>query len=118
LKRPRQGLWNAIDIGTLVRLFARWCEPVAEGEKSPSVCHRVEVSDFDLQVISMTLLREFPVSRAACIEVAVRLQKAFGSLTSVGNHTPGQVATQHARLAFARAEKAMELPQDWQLCAG
>jgi hypothetical protein len=40
------------------------------------------------------------------------LQKAFESLASVENVTMRSVARYHAGLALARAEKALELPED------
>ena len=106
---------TAIDIiGTLVRLFIRWCDPVAEGEKLTFVCDRVEVPNLDLQDMFDDAFTGIARDGAACIEVAVRLQKAFESLASAADYTLRQVARQHARLAFARAEQTLEFPPDME----
>jgi uncharacterized membrane protein len=52
---------------------------------------------------------------AGVIEVAGRLQKAFESLASIGNATMRDVAKRHSRLALARAEKTLELPEDLKI---
>ncbi|MCJ7451025.1 MAG: hypothetical protein MUO39_00920 [Steroidobacteraceae bacterium] len=46
------------------------------------------------------------------IEIEVRLQKAFTSLASIGHAAMRDAAIHHARLALARAENVLELPED------
>jgi uncharacterized membrane protein len=52
---------------------------------------------------------------AGAIEVAGRLQKAFESLASIEDATMRDVARHHARLALARAEHALTLPEDLEV---
>ncbi len=107
---------TAIDIiGTLMRLFARWREPLEEGEKTTCACDRVEVPDLDLRDMFDDAFTGIARDGAGAIEVAVRLQKAFESLAYIGDQPLQQVAREHARLAFARAEKKLELPHDLEI---
>jgi uncharacterized membrane protein len=48
----------------------------------------------------------------------VRLQKALHSLASIGDATIRDAAVHHARLALARAEKALDLPEDLEMVRG
>lgn len=52
---------------------------------------------------------------AGTVEVAVRLQKAFGSLASIGVTSLRDVAMHHARLARERAENALAAPEDLEV---
>ena len=49
---------------------------------------------------------------ADVIEIVVRLQKAFISLSSLGHAELKDEAYRHSELALARAELALKLPQD------
>jgi uncharacterized membrane protein len=49
---------------------------------------------------------------ASTIEVQVRLQKALESLASIGDNSLEGAARYHSRLAAARAEHALSLPED------
>ena len=104
---------TAIDIiGTLVRLFAGWSEPLKESDIRPCECDRVEVPEISLRDMFDDAFTAIARDGAGTIEVAGRLQKAFESLASVENVTMRSVARYHAGLALARAEKALELPED------
>jgi uncharacterized membrane protein len=104
---------TAIDIiGTFVRLFAGWSEPLKEGDARPSECDRVEVPEISLRDMFDDAFTGVARDGAGIVEVAGRLQKAFESLTSIGDATMRDVARHHARLALARAEKALDLPED------
>jgi len=46
------------------------------------------------------------------VEVVVCLQKAFQSLASIEDSRFGDAALFHARLSLARAERALDLPED------
>jgi len=52
---------------------------------------------------------------AGAIEVAGRLQKAFESLVSIGDGAMRDAARHHARLALARAENMLSLPEDLEV---
>jgi hypothetical protein len=45
----------------------------------------------------------------------MRLQKALASLASIGHAELRDAAKRHARLALARAENVMELPEDLEI---
>ncbi len=104
---------TAIDIiGRLVRLFALWVEPFA-GEKSESSDHdRVEAPETSLEDMFDDAFPPIARDGADSIEVVVRMMKALHSLSCVGHAEMRELAIQHARLALARAEIALDLQQD------
>ena len=104
---------TAIDIiGTFVRLFALWGEPIEEGDTRTSECDRVEVPEISLRDMFDDAFTGIARDGAGAIEVAGRLQKAFAALSSIGHATMRDAAIHHARLALARAENVLELPED------
>ncbi|MDH3505033.1 MAG: DUF2254 domain-containing protein [Nitrospirota bacterium] len=104
---------TAIDIiGTLVRLFAGWSEPLKESDTRPCECDRVEVPEISLRDMFDDAFTAIARDGAGTIEVAGRLQKAFESLASIEHAMMRSVARYHAGLALARAEKALDLPED------
>ncbi len=98
--------------GVLVRLFAHWSQPLAEGDTSPPLCDRVEVPELSMQDMFDDAFTAIGRDGAGVIEVAVRLQKAFASLASIGDAAMRETAKHHSCLALARAEKVMQLPED------
>ena len=104
---------TAIDvIGTLVRVFALWSEPVADDDMQDCECDRVavpELSSWDMFDDAFTAIAR---DGAGTIEVVVRLQKAFQSLASIGDGRIRDVAMFHARLSLARTEKVLDIPED------
>ncbi len=95
---------TAIDIiGTFVRLFALWSEPIEEGDKQPSEYDRVEVPEISLQDLFDDAFGAMERDGAGTLEVGVRLQKAFQSLAWIGDGMMRDVAQRHSRLALARA---------------
>lgn len=104
---------TAIDvIGTLVRLFTLWSEPIGTEDKEPIVNDRIEVPELSLQDMFDDAFNAIARDGAGTIEVVVWLQKAFESLASTSNVAMREVAIRHARQALARAEKALEFPDD------
>ena len=107
---------TAIDvIGTLVRLFARWAAPLEGGDASPARCGRVQVPELSVRDMFDDAFSAIARDGAGTIEVVVRMQKAFESLASIGPGPMRESAIAHARLALARAEKKLELPDDLEL---
>jgi len=49
---------------------------------------------------------------AGLVEVGVRLQKALHALARTGDSNMQKAAERHARLAIARAEYALHLPEE------
>ena len=76
---------TAIDIiGTFVRLFALWSEPLEEGDTLSPEFDRVAVPEISLQDMFDDAFTAIARDGAGAIEVAGRLQKAFASLASIG----------------------------------
>lgn len=104
---------TAIDvIGTLVRLFTQWSEPVAGDDAAFDVHDRVEVPSLSLQDLFDDAFTSIARDGAESIEVGVRLQKAFASLGQLDDRAIAGVSRHHARLALDRACLALELPHD------
>ena len=107
---------TAIDvIGTFVRLFALWNQPVEADDRQTSEYDRVAVPEIPLHDMFDDAFTAIARDGAGVIEVAVRLQKAFESLGLIGDAAMREAAMRQARLALARAEKALELPEELEL---
>jgi len=102
-------------IGTFVRLFALWSEPIEEDDTRTSECDRVEVPKISLWDMFDDAFTAIARDGAGAIEVAGRLQKAFESLASIGDGAMRDAARHHARLALARAENMLSLPEDLEV---
>lgn len=103
---------TAIDIvGTLIRLFTQWSEPPENVDDEP---------EFDLVGVPEISVRDMfddaftAIARdgAGTVEVAVRLQKALRSLTSIGDVKMQDAAKYHSKLALERARIVMGLKED------
>ena len=105
---------TAIDIiGTFVRLFAFWVSPIQDDEKESKVRYdRVRVPSLRLNEMFDDAFTATARDGADVIEIVVRLQKAFISLSSLGHAALKDEAYRHSELALARAELALKLPQD------
>lgn len=99
-------------IGTLVRLFAQWAEPLNNDDVKECKYDRVEVPMLNVQDMFDDAFTAIARDGAASIEVAVRLQMAFAALRMAGDPRVADAATRHARLALDRALLALELPHD------
>jgi uncharacterized membrane protein len=99
-------------IGKFVRLFALWAEPIEEDDKKSIEYDHVEVPEISLWDMFDDAFTPIARDGAGTVEVAVRLQKAFESLASIGVTSLGDVATHYARLARARAENVLAAPED------
>jgi uncharacterized membrane protein len=99
-------------IGAYVRLFALWGEPGRETGEPVFEYDRVEVPALSLEDMFDDAFTAIARGGAGLVEVAVRLQKAFQALASMGNSAMRDAAFQHSRLALARAEKALDLAED------
>ncbi|MGD9902231.1 MAG: DUF2254 domain-containing protein [Vicinamibacterales bacterium] len=97
-------------VGTLVRLFVRWVEP-CEGADTVEF-NRVAVPALEADDLFDDAFTAIARDGAAIVEVAVRLQKALGSLALVGGEPFRRAARRHAALALARAESALTLAAD------
>ena len=101
-------------LGVFVRLFALWCAPIKDSDLRACVYDRVEVPELSIADMFDDAFTAIARDGAGAIEVAGRLQKTLESLTYVGDVTVSHAARQHSRMALARAEHALQLPQDLQ----
>lgn len=101
-------------LGVFVRLFALWCAPIKDSDLRACVYDRVEVPELSIADMFDDAFTAIARDGAGAIEVAGRLQKTLESLTYVGDVTVSDAARQHSRMALARAEHALQLPQDLQ----
>ncbi|MDY0281405.1 MAG: DUF2254 domain-containing protein [Salinivirgaceae bacterium] len=104
---------TAIDvIGTFVRLFTGWSKTVEDDDRQDFKYDRVAVPEISLADMFNDAFNGIARDGASAIEVVVCLQEAFQSLASIKDPIIRDVATSHARLALARAERALDLPED------
>jgi len=99
-------------IGTLVRLFVLWNESGGDDDEDAPRFDRVEVPELALADLFDDAFTAIARDGAGVIEVAVRLQKALQSLALIGDTAMREAALYHGSLALARAEKALDLPED------
>lgn len=104
---------TAIDIiGTLVRLFDFWVRPLEEIKHSNIKYDRVRAPSLKLDEMFDDAFTAIARDGAGAIEVGVKLQKAFISLSSIPNNELREAAAKHSKLALARAELALQLPYE------
>ena len=103
---------TAIDvIGTMVRLFTLWTSPNEE-DPQPTEFDRVAVPELRLSDMFDDAFSALARDGASVREVMIRLQKAFESLASIDDVALRLAVKNHAALALARAEKALDFPAD------
>lgn len=105
---------TAIDvIGSQVRLLAAWSKPPGKDENPTLIIYdRVEMPE--LTVDAMFEDAFVPIARdgAGCVEVVVRLLEALASLATLPCPKVRAAAREHARQTLARAEMALDHPED------
>jgi uncharacterized membrane protein len=102
---------TAIDvIGRAVRLLSGW-HPGEEGDADGEEVRSPRVRVPPIRVGEMFDDVFTPIARdgAGLVEVQIRLQKALKTLASNGNTRFAEHAARHARLAYARSERALTL---------
>ncbi|MFA5985645.1 MAG: DUF2254 domain-containing protein [Methylococcaceae bacterium] len=99
-------------IGSLVRLFSLWVEPTKITEEQIIKYDRVIVPDLSMYDMFEDAFTGIARDGAGIVEVAVRLQKAFVSLATIGDESLTHAAIRHSHLALARAEMALSLTED------
>lgn len=101
-------------LGTLVRLFVLWDEPLSgedQANHQASPCERISASPLAVMDMFDDAFTAIARDGAGTLEVALRLQKALLALTH-GSQTMADAARRHGRLALARSELAMNLEED------
>lgn len=99
-------------IGTLVRLFTLWQTPVEKDRLRDITFDRVAVPELATGDLFDDAFTAIARDGAGLIEVSIRLQKAFHALAATQNPAIIAAAHRHSRLALARAEHALSLPDD------
>lgn len=102
-------------LGVFVRLFALWCEPDEEGEAQACEHDRVEVPQISVQDMFDDAFTAIARDGAGAVEVAGWLQKSLKSLAFIGDLAMRDAALKHSRMALARAEHMLDLPEDLQV---
>lgn len=97
-------------IGSFVRLFALWAEPV---DDSPAPKYdRVEVPVLSVRDMFDDAFTAIARDGAGTLEVMLRLQKALKALSNLDDSAIRDTALAYSRLALARADKKLDLPED------
>jgi uncharacterized membrane protein len=101
-------------VGTLLRLFALWSTPATAGdEHTPTPKYdRIEVPEVSVRDMFDDAFTAIARDGAGMVEVAVRLQKALQSLSSIGDPEMRAAAEYHKRLALKRAQIALDMEED------
>lgn len=99
-------------VGTLVRLFAGWVRPLSDDETKSIQFDKVYVPELSPDELFGDAFTAISRDGAQTVEVGVRLQKAFLSLTQLGDATLAKVAKDQSETALLRAEKALILSAD------
>ncbi|MCB1800790.1 MAG: DUF2254 domain-containing protein [Gammaproteobacteria bacterium] len=109
---------TAIDIiASLVRLFALWVGTEKGSDAQAGACQRVEVPELSMSDMFEDAFKAIGRDGAGSIEVVVRLHKAFGSLAALGDPVVSEAARAQSRLALARSQAALTLPDDLKLAS-
>ena len=104
---------TAIDIiGTFVRLFVRWAQACEENDNHTMEYDRVAIMAISLNDMFDDAFNAIARDGASSVEVAIRLQKEFHSLTLLGHDEMRQAAITHSKLALRYAERSLKLPQE------
>lgn len=101
-------------VGVFVRLFAQWSKPVADSDSDACEYDRIAVPELSSDDMFDDAFTAIARDGAGAIEVAGRLQKGLASLASLENEAMRAAALRHSQMALARAENALQLPEDLQ----
>lgn len=100
-------------IGRFVRLFAAWAKPVLDDEKTVEKYDRVVVPTLVLAEMFDDAFTAIARDGAGAVEVGIRLQKAFLSLSTLDYPGFPEQARRHSALALERAKNGLSLPDDF-----
>lgn len=104
---------TAIDIiGTMVRLFVRWAQTQEESGNLRVEYDRVAISMISLDTMFDDAFNAIARDGATSVDVAIRLQEAFHSLTLLEHDGIRQASISHAKLALRYAEQSLKLPEE------
>jgi uncharacterized membrane protein len=104
---------TAIDIiGTLVRLFVRWAQAGVETDPPEIEFDRVEIPALSPGDLFDDAFGAMARDGAGMLEVAIRLQKALGSLCLPGHASMQEAARTLSARALRHARHALKLPEE------
>lgn len=101
-------------IGSFVRLFVCWSEPVPEGDEQESYYDRVQVPNVKVDDMFDDAFTAIARDGAGSLEVVTHLQKALTALCMVGDDKMKSAAKRHAELSLKRSQLALSLDEDLQ----
>lgn len=113
---------TAIDvIGTLLRLFSQWNEPIDTNKVKDNCYKNVEVPEILIEDMFDDAFTPIARDGAGLVEVSIRLQKALGSLASLKDskvhesHSTQmkELSEYYSRLALKRSKLAMDIEEDF-----
>ena len=100
-------------IGTFVRLLDLWASPPKEPDEAQQAkFDRVRVPVLSLEDMLDDAFTAIARDGAGNIEVVIRLQKAFISLSTIDHAELRSAARHHSERALARSELALKLPYE------
>ncbi|MCC5824391.1 MAG: DUF2254 domain-containing protein [Phycisphaerales bacterium] len=100
-------------IGAHVRLLSEWAGPPdTDADRSPIVHDRVEMPELSVEGMFEDAFVTIARDGAGTVEVMVRLLEALVSLATLACPRVRAAARDHALQALARAEAAMDHPED------
>jgi uncharacterized membrane protein len=102
-------------IGCHVRLFSMWNNKAISAVNNEIIYNRVAVERITIADCLEDAFRPIARDGASNIEVMLRLQKAFESLSKIDNYDMKLAAKEHAIAALQRAEKNMTHKPDIDL---
>lgn len=100
-------------VGTLVRLFSMWSEPMTAKDEDIPKFDRVYVPEISVRDMFDDAFTAVARDGAGVVEVSVRLQKALNSLALIGDSKMQEAAEYHSRLALKRAGSALDMAEDF-----
>ena len=99
-------------IGAQLRLFILWSRPAKERESEMPKYDRISVPEISIDDMFDDAFTAIARDGASVVEVSVRLQKALGSLASIGHSEMRDAALYHGTLALKRSAKALDIDED------
>lgn len=102
-------------IGSHVRLFCLWLEEDAPRGTKNETYNRVEVPEISIADAFEDAFRPIARDGADSIEVMLRLQKAYRTISHIGTSQIKSLAFAYSENAYERAEQAMKFKSDLAL---
>ncbi len=100
-------------IGRLVRLFTAWAEPLNDDEKVEEKYDRIIIPALSLAEMFDDAFTAIARDGAGAVEVGIRLQKAFLSLSTLGFPGFREQTVRHSVQALGRAKGGLSMDEDF-----